>query len=216
MQVPKVIYLVIVAIIILMIGYVYRLQASKEAWPEGLRLEELPFTIGEWQADKEKEEFKVDYYNEDRQGQAVGTQHIIREYSDNKGNSLGLYVGYFNYRKGSEHHNPDTCFPSLGWQILNREVVTFGDPPQKAISMQVTKGLNRQEVFFWFQTEEGTMVNKLKHQLYLIKESLFNNRANGIVVRLTARIKDGSSDEILALQKEFAQEVFNILPDYIP
>jgi EpsI family protein len=215
MQISKKIYWLIIALMVIMAIYVYRLQFAQELWPEGLRLESFPLKIGEWQGFEQ--EFKLDYYDESRLGKTVGTQHIMREYTDDKGNSLGLYVGYFNYRKGSEHHNPDTCFSAQGWQILNRKVVAFGGPPRKAISMQVTKGLDRKQLLFWFQIEGDTMVSKLRHQLYLVKQSLLHNRANGVVVRLTAPIADRTSQEkIISLQKEFAGEVFELLPEYLP
>jgi EpsI family protein len=119
--------------------------------------------------------------------------------------------------KGSENHNPDSCFTAQGWQILDRQVVAFGNPPKKAISMQVAKGLKRQQVLYWFQVKDDTMVSKWKHRLYMIKQGLLQKRVSGVVVRLTAPITDKiSQKEILALQREFASEVVEVLPGYLP
>jgi len=215
MQISKKLYWLIIAVVVLMAVYVYGLQFRQEPWPEGLQLNDLPLKIGKWQG--VEKEFKIDYYDEGRQGEAVGTQHIMRRYTDDKGHAVTLYVGYFNYRKGSEHHNPDTCFPSQGWQLLDKQIVNFGRSSHKAISMQAVKGLDRIQILFWFQIKDGTMISKLKHQLYLIKQSLLYNKAGGVVVRLTAPITDiGSAEKNLALEKEFAGEIFKILPEYLP
>ena len=215
MQISKKLYWLIIAVAVLMAVYVYGLQFRQESWPEALQLNDLPLRIGKWQG--VEKEFKIDYYDEGRQGKAVGTQHIMRRYTNDKGNALTLYVGYFNYRKGSEHHNPDTCFTSQGWQLLDRRIVSFGSPPHKAISMQAVKGLDRIQILFWFQIEDDTMINKLKHQLYLIKQGLLRNKQGGVVVRLTAPIiATGSAEKNLALEKEFAGEIFRILPEYLP
>jgi len=214
MRISKGLYWLIIALAVITSVYVYRLQFQGQAGIEDLDLNKLPLTIGRFRG--VEKESKIDYYDESRLGKKVGSQYIIRGYSDSAGNSLDLYVGYFNYRKGSEHHNPDTCFAAQGWQLLDRHVVSFGSPPREAISMQVVKGLNRIQILFWFQTESSTLVNKWRHQLYLIKQSMLGNSARGVVVRLAVPINNiVEAEKALTLEKEFAGDLFKILPEYL-
>lgn len=211
----KPVYWVIIILTLLTWFYVYELQFYPRSWSQQLQLERFPLVIGRWQG--REVGFKIDYYDEERFGKLVGTQYLMREYISDKGDRLNLYIGYFNYRKGSEHHNPDTCFASQGWQISDRETVVFGTPVKQAVSMRISKGLDKARVFFWFQIKNGTMVNKWKHQIYLVKQGLLRDKADGVVVRITVYLsaKYGKED-ILALQREFAEHVFELLPEYLP
>lgn len=105
---------------------------------------------------------------------------------------VNLYVAYYAQQKlGSASHSPRTCIPGGGWEIetLGRRVISRAGMQSFAVNRAViSKGRDRQLVYYWFQQRGRHLTDEFRVKWYLIKDGLLKNRSDGALIRLVVPV----------------------------
>ena len=192
------------------------LPEREEIIPERTELLFFPTSIGAWQGRPERmdqiylDALKLDDYR-------------MARYSTGTGESLDLYVAYYaSQRKGASVHSPKSCLPGGGWQIQEFSQVDVPDAGPSGGPLRVNRSLiqmgdDRQLVYYWFQQRGRYMTNEYLVKWNLFWDSLWRNRSDGALVRLTTRLEPGEealeADRMLA---DFTQSIAVPLQRFIP
>jgi EpsI family protein len=81
----------------------------------------------------------------------------------------------------------------------------------------MSKGNNRELVYYWFEERGLKIANEYVSKLYLLKDAILKNRTDGALVRLTTQIFPGEqeSDADKRLQ-QFMQTLMPSLAGFLP
>jgi exosortase D (VPLPA-CTERM-specific) len=179
-------------------------------------LTEFPLEIGDWRGRTQAmEETYLDALKLD--------DYILANYSQNAGQSLNLYVAWYNsQRKGEAIHSPRSCIPGGGWlmQGFGRyevpDVAVDGRPLQVNRTM-IQLGNQRQLVYYWFQQRGRVLTNELVVKWYIFWDALLRHRTDGALVRLVVPIPPtGSEADADRKLTAFAALIAPKLPRFIP
>ena len=177
-------------------------------------LSEFPKTLGDWTAvsdhkidDRSMEILKVDDY-------------FMRNYSNSKGEVIGLYIGYFrSQREGKGIHSPRLCLPGAGWVPVDTSVYNMpgaNNPGTIPVNKFVMgKGLDRQLYLFWYHGRGRAYASEYGNKIYLIWDALTQKRTDGALVRVNSPVA-GSTENTLKTQTEFIKQFLPLLKEYIP
>jgi EpsI family protein len=181
----------------------------------------FPFRIGEW---KGKEKVISDYLVT-----TLGADDILmREYENEKGDSLELYFAYFDYIVFYEYgqdkgpHPPQTCWVGAGWSFkdLGEEEIELGS--KKRPHALIKKLLARQEdkkimMFYLYKLNERYVVDWLKFRGYAVKDSIFKRKNCSFTLQLSSVVGEEGVEYKVKEMKAFLAKVLTILErDYLP
>ncbi|MZR29713.1 VPLPA-CTERM-specific exosortase XrtD [Sneathiella litorea] len=133
---------------------------------------------------------------------------------------ITLFMGYYDQQSaGSTPHSPRVCIPSGGWEIEELSEITLenGAHSVPVNRVLVTHGEDKLLVYYWFKQRGKYIANEYKAKFNLLWGGLSSARTDGALIRLSMPVKSTMS-EVLA-DKEltaFAEELFKILPVYVP
>ncbi len=211
-------YLAACVLLVLTLPMAVMLGEREDYVPPRQRLANFPLKIAGWSgtevgmAQKFIDVLKFDDY-------------IIANYSK-KGDPLpvNFYIAYYaSQRKGASAHSPKSCIPGDGWIIGDFEQKKIADlhtdkgEPLRVNRAIITKGNNRQLVYYWFQQRGRIITNEYLVKFYLFWDALTQQRTDGALVRLVVSLPEGShveqADKKLA---GFLKDVFPRLKEYIP
>jgi EpsI family protein len=182
--------------------------------PIGKKLALFPYRLGEWQGSNSTlsaRELKV-----------LGVEdYMMRSYSNGDGAAIWVYVGYYERQtEGDIIHPPKHCLPASGWSQISREkkIVHFTKGSIKSVEINkylVQKGVERELVFYWYQSRGRIVANAYMDRLYLLWDSILKKRSDGALVRVSCFV---NPDEIRIWQRleSFLQEFFPALQEYLP
>ena len=106
-------YLTIIFLLLITTFANYSLSRP-EADKNRLPLKEFPETLGSWKTVAE------DQISESIMAVLKVDDYVSRTYLNEKNESLGFYIGYFNnQREGKQVHSPRQCLPGAGWSIIS-------------------------------------------------------------------------------------------------
>jgi exosortase D (VPLPA-CTERM-specific) len=133
---------------------------------------------------------------------------------------ITLFIGYYDQQSASNTpHSPRVCIPSGGWKIDSiREIeLQNGDHKVPVNRVLISRGENRLLVYYWFQQRGKFIANEYKAKLNLLLGGMTSARTDGALVRLYMPIETDMS-EVLADNElsEFSEELFKVLPAYVP
>ncbi len=111
--------------------------------------------------------------------------------------------------------------PGGGWNIVSSSIeeLDVSDTDYntiKTIRFKLSNGLHEQAVLYWFQSRGRIISSEYLQKIYLVIDSITRRRTDGSFVRLIAPIQNGDEEKTLKYLKEFAQDLFPILTEYIP
>jgi len=211
-------YITACALLLLMLPLSVLLGGREDIEPDRQRFTTFPLQVESWKGVEVgmAQEFIDTLKFED---------YIIGNYSK-KGDRLpvNFYVAYYaSQRKGASAHSPKSCMPGDGWRIGDFEQrrigshVTAKGEPLVVNRTVISKGNNRQLVYYWFQQRGRIITNEYLVKWYLFWDALTQQRTDGALVRLVLTLPEGSS-EIDADKKmaEFLDAVFPKLENYVP
>ena len=193
----------------------YFVSTRHEAYPERMLFATFPTTLGEWRGRPASLDTQTEQF--------LGlTDYVLSDYARHDGRSVNLYVAYYASQKtGSSPHSPSVCLPGNGWRITTLERTNYSNndvsvslPLNRVI---IARGSDRQLVYYWFDERGMKIANEYWSKLYLLKDSLFKNRTDGALVRLTTPLYPGEneSDADKRLQ-DFTNAVVPNLAGYLP
>lgn len=191
-----------------------QLRFSGDAVPIRKPLDGFPLTLGPWQG---------------RQGVMLETDelnalklkdYVVRRYMDASGQYLWLYIGYWDsQRKGAQIHSPRNCLPGAGWEPLEASTMTIDLPaPYGSIAVNrflIQKDQDQQVAFYWYQSQGRATAGEVAARLQLVKNSLFRNRTDGALVRITAPTR-GSASETSRRLIGYIRAMYPVLHEYLP
>lgn len=143
-------------------------------------------------------------------------------YRSSGGKSVQLYVGYYrSQREGDLIHSPKNCLPGSGWLITKTSIERLTLSGEKTrdidvIKLILEKGVSRQVVLYWFQSRGRFIASEYLQKIYMVWDSLTQNRTDEAFVRLIAPIGTQGEKFTTEYLKEFAGQVIPILEEYLP
>ncbi len=178
-------------------------------------LKEFPKIIGDWKA--------VDEQVIDDASMAVllVDDYIMRTYVNAKGQTVGLYIGYFkNQREGKQVHSPRQCLPGAGWRIAERKVYPLKLANDSRASAPINYFLmeygDRKQLYLWWYHGRGRIyANEYLNKLYLIWDAVTLGRTDGALMRINMAVGSGV-EEALGTELEFIESIAPIISEYVP
>jgi exosortase D (VPLPA-CTERM-specific) len=177
----------------------------------------FPTQLGSWRG---RNEYLTDYFlNELKLTDYV----IINYFQPETQSSVNFYSAYYqSQRKGAVVHSPRSCIPGDGWQITSFEQRSFQDMQLDGEPLQVdraviSKGDNKQLVYFWFAQRGRIITNEYLVKWYLFYDAITLNRTDGALIRLVTNINK-NEDVALADNRlqSFLRDLLPELPAYLP
>ena len=191
------------------------MSARQEILPQRALFAGFPAKIGDWTGRTSS----LDRETEKGLGM---TDYIISDFVKRDGRPVNLYIAYYaTQRSGISPHSPSVCLPGNGWQMTVFERTNY-ENAEHGISLPLnrvimSKGTNRELVYYWFEERGLKIANEYVSKLYLLKDAILKNRTDGALVRLTTQIFPGEqeSDADKRLQ-QFMQTLMPNLTGFLP
>jgi EpsI family protein len=148
-------------------------------------------------------------------------EYLMRRYSDGV-HPVWLYLGYYgNQMEGAVPHSPRHCYPGGGWFPLKHgiEKISVDSSGRKDIFVNryvFSRGQERECVIYWYQSRGRAVANEYVEKMYLIRDSIFRNRSDGALVRISASSDTGNEKETLDRLVSFAQRIYPIITRHVP
>jgi len=211
-------YVVACALLLIMVPLTIMMGGREDFSPERQRFASFPLKIDQWKGvDVGMGQEFIDALKFD--------DYIIGNYSQ-KGDRLpvNFYVAYYaSQRKGASAHSPKSCMPGDGWRIGDFEQRQIGNHEtsrgEKLMVNRavISKGNNRQLVYYWFQQRGRIITNEYLMKWFLFWDALTQQRTDGALLRLVVSLPEGSSEQV-ADEKltKFMDSVFPKLEAYVP
>jgi len=211
-------YIVSCALLVVVLPLSIMLGDREDVEPSRKRFSSFPLKMGEWKGvDVGMAQEFIDALKFD--------DYIVGNYFKNKDRiPVNFYVAYYaSQRKGASAHSPKSCMPGDGWRIGDftqkkiGSLVTAKGEPLIVNRTVISKGNNRQLVYYWFQQRGRIITNEYLVKFYLFWDALTQKRTDGALVRLVLSLPEGS-DELEADKKmaDFLNIVFPELEKYVP
>ncbi len=153
-------------------------------------LESCPLLISNWVGQK-----APDF--DERSLAVLGVdEYINRMYTDASQKPLSLYVGYYaSQRQGDTMHSPLNCLPGAGWSPVSfsrigipmRATEQARDENVTVNRYVIEKGLDRQMVLYWYQSQGRVIASEYWGKFYLVLDAIRTNRTDGALVRIESR-----------------------------
>lgn len=112
------------------------------------------------------------------------------------GEPVSLYVGYYrSQREGDTIHSPQNCLPGAGWlPVAESRVavpVTNRAAPITINRLLIQKGLDRQVVYYWYQSHGRVVASDYMSKAYLVYDALTRQRSDAAMVRVISPVLPG-------------------------
>jgi len=177
-----------------------------------LPLREFPSQIGVWKGEDQPLDPKI--------LAALGvTDYLNRIYRSQSAQPVQVYVGYYQtQRTGEAIHSPKNCLPGSGWEPVRSDRLQVNIPGYSPIvvnSYLIEKGLDRDLVFYWYQSQGRVVASEYSAKLWMAVGAVTRNRTDGALVRLVTSAQDGE-DNARARLVIFARETYPLTRQFIP
>jgi EpsI family protein len=193
---------------------VLQLRSTGDAVPIRKPLDSFPATVGEWQARGGT------IFGADILSQLMLRDYVMRDYGDERGRSVNLYIGYWDtQRKGAAMHSPKNCLPTAGWEPVEASFVTIPlSPPHSPIAVNrylIQKDREQQVVLYWYHAQGRVIAGEVPARIEMVKSAFVKNRTDGALVRVISPV-DGSAGETSERLVRYVQKLYPILTEYLP
>lgn len=118
-------------------------------------------------------------------------------YRNDSGGVISLYMGYRStafLSNDNFFHSPTVCLPSAGWITREKSLHVIKDAPffgdMKVAEMIIEKGLDKQLVYFWFQTKDKVTHNKDINRFYLAMHAIKRDNTHDLFIRPITPLQD--------------------------
>ena len=145
---------------------------------------------------------------------------LMRTYvGPNRVNISVAIVYYPQYRV--YFHMPEGCMAGRGSVLVSKgkeqiDVPGWSNPTIEANKLIFDQGENREIAFYFF--ESGPMITSYYTQMrwYLIRNHILRRQSGAALIRFSIRTTADSTQNEIAVLKEFIGQFVPILPDYLP
>ena len=175
----------------------------------------FPMQIGNWKGAKGAFEQRVyDILGVD--------DSLLVNYDNEKNENIQLYIGFYkSQRQGDIIHSPKNCMPGSGWNIIESSLLAINLKNQNGKSIKVIKlvlqnGPLRQIALYWFHSRGRVIHSEYAQKIYLVLDSMTKHRTDGSFVRIMSSVNNQDEATTTRRLKEFAEQIFPILNEFIP
>jgi EpsI family protein len=181
----------------------------------------VPTAFGEWKevssfAEQVDPSRSVDEPSMDRPYDDV----LMRTYGNSRGDLVLLTLAYGrNQRQEVKIHRPDVCYTAQGFQLINRNPVTF---PVTGISGRQVEGMRMlvtapgrtEAVSYWIRIGDVFTDNAWKIRYHIFQQGLSGRAVDGMLVRASQIVSGAAaaSPERYRLQERFLADLVRALP----
>lgn len=147
---------------------------------------------------------------------------VFRRYINQGNESVYFYLGYYSQQRGSFlEHTPGTCYPALGWTVLEKGTEPIAIRGNESSGIKVNKLLLRkgdqaQLVLYWYQSGSKVNSDELRQRFDLIMKRILGKRSDRALIRVSAPVVEGSLEKTLTLERKFIQQVFPHICKFLP
>jgi EpsI family protein len=201
----------IVVVLIAMTGFYTRGASHAENVPARTSLQALPLVIAGAQG------FEAAPFADDVVEQLGADEYVNRVYLDQAG-PIGLYAGFYaSQKQGDAIHSPQNCLPGAGWRPVMSDRIDIGAGVERQTINRVliTKGRERQAVFYWYQGRGRVVANEFANKAWLMLDAARHGRTDGGLVRLITPIESTPEDAYARLNR-FATVLIPLLGNHLP
>lgn len=148
-------------------------------------------------------------------------EYLMRRFTDGR-DSIWLYIGYYKAQgEGAVPHSPRHCYPGSGFTKLKNDTVTLQvkDGTRREITPNryvFAKGDQRELVIYWYQSRGRVIADEYVDRMYIIYDSIFRNRSDGALVRLSMRATAATEKSAMQILESFTAQVYPYIPRVIP
>lgn len=146
--------------------------------------------------------------------------NVLRVYHSPAGDPITLYIGYYGTAKGGRaSHLPQYCYTGQGWSIEKWDFMSLDSLSagrHRINRMIVKKGVERQLVYFWFQSQATVMATGWEQNWYKFQHRLLHNRNDGAFVRVSMNLPPGEEEQIEQKASLFSQAVMPLVSRFWP
>jgi len=204
-------------LILVVLPVSFALEQRSETIPERNTFSEFPLKMGQWGG-------TTDVLESDIIDTLKLTDYMLANYrKDNMRESVNFYSAYYSsQRKESTTHSPRACIPGGGWQISEMktipiEVKASTDKVLFVNRLVIQKNKTKQLVYYWFKQRNRNITNEQMIKWYFFVDSLFKQRTDGALIRVTTMVPDGAAiEDADARLIDFINHVDTVLSDYVP
>ena len=167
-----------------------RASTAEERVPLRRPLAEMPWAMGEWQANRQQE------FDAATVAVLRADDYVSRNYIRPARDEADLYVGYYEtQRQGDTVHSPMNCLPAAGWQLLDvdRTSIAAGSRSLVVNRDTIQKGLDKRLVLYWYQSHGRAIASEYLGKMYLVLDGLRFHRTDGALVRVITPIVDNEA-----------------------
>ena len=146
--------------------------------------------------------------------------YLMRQYRDESGYTIGLYIGYYQTQtEGHIIHSPKHCLPGSGWNKVESTIHYIKCPDNNSSPIPINqwlmqKGDDKQLVHFWYHGRGRIVANEYMDRILMILDSIIRKRSDGALVRIT-----GPGDYLerdIKKQDAFITALLKNINDYLP
>lgn len=180
-------------VVVLLAGTAVLLRARDrgETLPPHRPVKEFPMEIGAWAG--------VDVPLEPGVKEILGDgDFLLRFYRVPGQPHIDFFLAYFpTQRTGSTIHSPQNCLPGSGWIPADLKRIQLASGHQQGIVNRyiIAKGLDRQLVIYWYQSNGRIVASEYWAKIYLVADAMRRNRSDGALVRVVTPVSRGESVE---------------------
>jgi len=209
----KPIFLAVIFSVILVLSS-NAIDKRSEIIPEHISLANFPIQLNNWKG-------KPSSLKKDLIKGLKLTDYWIADYStEDLNDSINLYIAYYkSQRAGASVHSPANCIPGDGWVVddVSVKTVYLNKMPLSLKRVLIRKGEMQALVYYWFAQRGRTLHSQYGVKWYLLWDSIFMNRTDGALIRLTTPISraENEIDGDKRLSK-FLKAIITFIDTYIP
>ena len=183
-----------------------------EPVPISAPLDSFPKALGQWAGEDLPLDPRVD-------NALKADARLLRQYLAPRHDPVWLFIAYYkSQRLGETVHSPRSCLPGAGWEPVSGRRETVLVAPGRPIVLNrflVQKGIDRQLVFYWYQSHGRAVASEYRAKAYLVADAIHLNRTDGALVRISVPLLGSEVDGEKTAQ-EFIHEMYPLLAHYIP
>ncbi len=196
-------------------AFALRLTPTAANLPARARLEGFPMQIAQWQGHQQ-------YLSKEIMAELWADDYVSAVYrTPTMGNRIQLFIPFYEYQ-GTRHtaHAPQACLMGGGFDLLKTEDRLLQTANGQSIKVRILhlKQGSRKILASYFFFERGRVITSpWKNKFYLFWDALTKGRTDGALVRAELLMTpDQAEEEAFAILSDFIEEIWVLLPDYVP
>jgi EpsI family protein len=146
------------------------------------------------------------------------TDYLSRQYKNNGGNTVDLYIGYHGGGKGGgEIHSPKHCLPGSGWYEVSSRSGILGIPGGSINLVRAVyqKGENRELFIYWFLVRDRSISNEYSLKMAEITNSALFRRRDASFIRVSVPIEI-DIDQAVTRGEQFIKDFEPLFREFLP